>query len=94
MFNTINLSINRSLNPSIYCASLKPLKMPTQVLRTLIKTLLEDDPFLTHVEIAKALKKDKAIVSGYLEAMVDYGDICVKRFGNSKAYFLNDKGKE
>jgi hypothetical protein len=86
------LSIDMQPNPSIYI-SLKILKMPTQILRTLVKSLLENDKFLTHVEIAKKLKKDKAIVSGYLEAMVDYGDIGARKIGNTKAYFLNDKGK-
>lgn len=42
-------------------------------------------------DIAKKLKKDKAKVSEYLEAMVDYGELDVKRVGNSKLYFLNQK---
>jgi DNA-binding IclR family transcriptional regulator len=64
--------------------------MATYMLRLIVTSLLEKEkaPFLTHKDIAKKLKKDKAKVSGYLEAMVDYGDLSVKRLGNSKAYFL------
>jgi predicted transcriptional regulator len=58
-----------------------------------IKLLLKKNRFLTHAAISKELKKDKAKVSGYLEAMVDYGDIGMQRIGNSKAYFLKDKKK-
>ncbi len=65
--------------------------MAGQALQKLIKSLLENDSFLTHTDIAKKLKKDKARVSGYLEAMADYGDIFVKKVGNSKVYFLNVK---
>ena len=63
--------------------------MSNNMLQSTIKTLLEKEHFLTHSDIAKRLKKDKAKVSGYLEAMVDYGDIEVKKAGNSKLYFLN-----
>lgn len=65
--------------------------MPTQMLRKSIKSLLEKNSFLTHVDIAKRLKKDKARVSGYLEAMADYGDLSAKKVGNSKVYFLNKR---
>ncbi len=67
--------------------------MPTQMLRKSIKSLLEKNSFLTHVDIAKKLKKDKARVSGYLEAMADYGDLSSKKVGNSKVYFLNKNKK-
>jgi predicted transcriptional regulator len=58
-----------------------------------IKLLLKKNRFLTHAAISKKLRKDKAKVSGYLEAMVDYGDIGMQRIGNSKAYFLKEKKK-
>jgi len=67
--------------------------MPQKIFGILVKHLLTKDRFLTHVDISKKLKRDKAKVSGYLEAMVDYGDLCVRKIGNSKAYFLNDRGK-
>jgi len=63
--------------------------MSNNMLRTTIKSLLENNQFLTYPDIAKKLKKDKAKISGYLEAMVDYGDLQVKKAGNSKIYFLN-----
>jgi hypothetical protein len=89
----IDLSINHTIDPSIYYEFREHFKMPIPMLRILVKSLLEKDTVLTHVDIAKKLKKDKVIVSGYLDAMVDYGDICVKKLGNSKAYFLNKQGK-
>ena len=63
--------------------------MPSQMLRNSILSLLEKESFLTHTDIAKKLKQDKARISGYLEAMVDFGELSVKKVGNSKAYFLN-----
>ncbi len=68
--------------------------MAAQVLRKPIKSLLEKNSFLTHVDIAKKLKKDKARISGYLDAMVDYGDLSVKKVGNSKVYFLNERNNK
>ena len=61
------------------------------MLRITIKSLFEKDQFLTNSELSQKLKKDKARVSGYLEAMVDYGDLSVKKAGNSKVYFLNKR---
>jgi len=58
-----------------------------------ILSLLEKESFLTHADIAKKLKKDKARISGYLEAMVDFGELSAKRVGNSKVYFLNTDKK-
>ena len=63
--------------------------MPNQILHKSIQTLLKKHTFLTHVEIAQQLKKDKAIISGYLEALADLGHISVKKAGNSKVYFIN-----
>ena len=68
--------------------------MSNNMLQASIKSLLKKEPFLTHSDVAKKLKRDKAKVSGYLEAMVDYGELEVKRAGNSKLYFLNkQRGK-
>jgi len=61
------------------------------MLQTSIKSLLEKEAFLTHSDIAKKLNRDKAKISGYLDAMVDYGEIEIKRAGNSKLYYLNKK---
>jgi len=65
--------------------------MPNKMLLNSIKSLLKNNTFLTHVDIAKKLKKDKAKISGYLEAMVDYGEISMKKAGNSKVYFLSER---
>jgi len=67
--------------------------MPTQTLSEEIFSLLEKESLLTPPEIAKKLKRDKAKISGYLEAMADYRKISVKKVGNGKVYFLNEKGK-
>lgn len=67
--------------------------MASQALHRTIKSLLEDNSFLTHVDIAKKLKKDKAKISGYLQAMADYGEISMKRVGNSKVYFIDNRGR-
>ena len=64
------------------------------MLKKQIFDLLENNMFLTHVDIAKIVKKDKSKVSGYLEAMVDYGKISMKKYGNPKIYFHNNKRKE
>ncbi len=65
--------------------------MSSMTLRQTINSLLKKEHFLTHSDIAKKLRKDKAKISGYLEAMADYGELVVKKAGNSKVYFLNDK---
>jgi hypothetical protein len=65
--------------------------MSTKISADKIKLLLKKNRFLTHAAISKKLKKDKAKVSGYLQAMVDYGDIAMQRIGNSKAYFLKEE---
>lgn len=66
--------------------------MSAQTLNETIRLLLEKEPLLTPPEIAKKLKRDKAKISGYLEAMVDCGKLSVKKVGNGKVYFLNEKG--
>jgi hypothetical protein len=50
--------------------------------------------FLKHDDISKLVKMDKAKLSGYLDAMVDYGDLSVEKAGNTKLFFLNDNDKE
>lgn len=67
--------------------------MSEQTIGKAIRFLLENESLLTPAEIAKKLDKDKARVSGYLEAMVDYGELEVKKAGNSKIYFLNKQVK-
>ena len=37
---------------------------------------------------------DKSKLSGYLEAMVDYGDLSIRKFGNSNVYSLKDRRKK
>lgn len=64
--------------------------MSVLTLRESIQSLLKKEAFLPHADIVKQLKKDKARVSGYLEAMVDFGELSVKKAGNSKVYFLNN----
>jgi predicted transcriptional regulator len=68
--------------------------MANQMLRKSIKAILQNHQFLTHTDIAKELKKDKSKISGYLEAMVDYGELSVKKVGNSKIYFMNERVKK
>ena len=58
-----------------------------------IKSLLKDSPFLTQSDISKKIKADKVRISGFLEAMVEYGDLSVQKLGNSKVYSLNKKVK-
>ena len=67
--------------------------MSIQILYKSIKSLLQNDSFLTQADIAKKLKKDKVRVSGYLEALADLGHISVKKAGNAKDYFLVERGK-
>lgn len=57
-----------------------------------IKSLfnLKENRLLTPADIAEKLKKDKVRISGFLDAMVEYGDLSVKKAGNSKVFFLND----
>ena len=65
--------------------------MSEQTIGKAIHLLLEKESLLTPGDIAKKLKKDKARVSGYLESMVDYGKVSVKKVGNGKVYFLNQQ---
>lgn len=67
--------------------------MPARTIGQAILVLLRRNSLLTSVDIARKLRKDKARVSGYLEAMVDYGKISVKKVGNGRVYFLNKERK-
>jgi len=64
------------------------------MLREEVSLLLANHKFLTTAEIAKALGKDKGRVYGYLEAMVDYGDLSMKKAGNSKVYYMEEANNE
>lgn len=67
--------------------------MKINSLKLLIISLFGERDFLTQNEISKLVDIDKAKLSGYLEAMADYGDLIIKKAGNSKLYFFNDRGK-
>jgi len=58
-----------------------------------VHALLQEETPLTHTEIVKKFAEDKAKVSGYLEAMVDRGEISMKKVGKGRVYFPNEKGK-
>ena len=65
--------------------------MASTMLCKSIKSLLQKSPFLTQSDISKKVKVDKVRLSGFLEAMVEYGDLSVQKLGNSKVYSLNEK---
>ena len=66
--------------------------MSDNMLNTSIKSLLKKHQFLTQSDIAKKITSiDKVRLSGFLMAMVEYGDLRVKQAGNSKVYYLNEK---
>lgn len=67
--------------------------MASTMLHKSIKSLLKKTPFLTQSDISKKVKVDKVRLSGFLEAMVEYGDLSVQKLGNSKVYSLNKKVK-
>jgi len=79
-----------------------PANLPTNILvRTVflilmlqakIKSLFASENLLSFHEIVERLGNDRGRVSGYLEAMVDYGELIVKKVGNSKVYYLKDDG--
>ncbi len=67
--------------------------MPSKTIAERVHILLQEESLLTHTEMVKKFAEDKAKVSGYLEAMVDRGEILMKKVGKGKVYFLNEKGK-
>lgn len=62
--------------------------MSKTMLHKSIKELFQDVPFLTQADVAKRTNKDKVRIAGFLDAMVEYGDLAVKKVGNSKLYYL------
>jgi predicted transcriptional regulator len=67
------------------------ISMSIRNLKSQIQSALIQESLMTHAEIAKKLGKDKSKISGYLQAMVDYDDLGMKRVGNAKVYFLKSK---
>jgi len=67
--------------------------MPVKTIGERVHTFLHEESPLTHAEIVKKFAEDKGKVSGYLEAMVDYGKISMKKVGKGKVYFLNKQVK-
>ena len=63
-------------------------------LKIKIKSLFKKGNFLPQKEISKLIDMDKSKLSGYLEAMVDYGDLSIRKFGNSNVYSLKDRRKK
>ncbi len=53
--------------------------MSDNMLHKSIKSHLSKEPFLTQTDIAKKIKIDKVRISGFLETMVDYGDISIRQ---------------
>ena len=65
----------------------KPLKMK-------IKSLFKKGNPLRQKDISKLIDMDKSKLSGYLEAMADYGDLSITKFGTSNVYSLKDREKK
>jgi hypothetical protein len=63
--------------------------MKAKPLKFLIISFFKKDAPLSQKEISKLVEMDKAKLSGYLEAMGDYGDLIIKKVGPSKIYSLN-----
>jgi predicted transcriptional regulator len=61
------------------------------LLKNRIKKILSGSELQPHSKIASKLNKDKSLVSGYLQAMADYGDIELLEIGKSKVYRLKDE---
>jgi hypothetical protein len=60
-------------------------------LRLLIKSLFNKGNPLSLKDISKLIDMDKSKLSGYLGAMVDYGDLSITKFGNSNVYSLKNR---
>ena len=67
--------------------------MSVKTIAERVHNFLHEESLLTHTEMVKKFAEDKSKVSGYLEAMVDRGEIMMKKVGKGKVYFLNEKGK-
>lgn len=75
----------------------RPLSKSAQDLRFRVLRLLEDNPNLSHREIAKALSVSAGGVNYCMNALIEVGAIKVQNFRDSKnklryAYFLTPKG--
>lgn len=81
----IGLFMNRNLFNLI-----KPINL--KMLRYSILDLFKKERFLTTSKVKNVLKKDKSLISGYLQAMADYGDLELHKEGNLDLYFLKNKG--
>lgn len=68
--------------------------MKANPLRILIISFFKKDAPLSQKDISKLVDMDKAKLSGYLEAMGDYGDLIIKKIGPSKVYSLNKNSKK
>ena len=67
--------------------------MSVKTIAERVHNFLQEESPLTHAEIVKKFAEDKSKVSGYLEAMVDRGEISMKKVGKGKVYLLSEKGK-
>ncbi|MBU4232156.1 MAG: hypothetical protein L6277_10625 [Desulfobacterales bacterium] len=63
--------------------------MKAKPLKILIISFFKKGDSLSQKEISKKVEMDKSKLSGYLEAMVDYEDLIIKKTGPSKVYSLN-----
>jgi hypothetical protein len=65
--------------------------MKTNLLKFKIKSLLNKGGPVPLKDISKVIDMDKSKLSGYLEAMVDYGDLSFKKIGPSNVYSLKSR---
>ncbi|MHB8069915.1 MAG: DUF7343 domain-containing protein [Desulfobaccales bacterium] len=63
-------------------------------LRLKVKSLFKREEPLRQKDISKLIDMDKSKLSGYLQAMVDYGDLSIRKYGNSNVYSLKDREKK
>jgi Fic family protein len=68
--------------------------MKAKPLNLLIISFFEKETSLSQKDIYKLVDVDKAKLSGYLEAMADYGDLSLKKFGNSYVYSRKARRKK
>jgi Mn-dependent DtxR family transcriptional regulator len=62
--------------------------------RKLIKSLFKKGNPLSQKDISKSIDMDKSKLSGYLQAMADYGDLSLKKYGNSYVYSRKARRKK
>jgi len=63
-------------------------------LKLLIISLFEKGKPLPQKEIMKLIDMDKSKLSGYLQAMADYGDLSLEKYGTSYVYSRKARGKK